>query len=257
MGLRSFRVVEFMTATRFIDDRLNADSSDVILDENESHHLMRVVRKQQGETIEIINGRGLKAFGAIGDFNGAKVRISIINVQYFPRIIPAISLAIGLPVHEHIFDAVLRGATELGATCIYPLTTSRSKKIPQSQIPSRIQRWNKIAGNACKQCDQVWFPQIMPPMKLSPFLEMIQSRDSLCLAGCEPSAENYPIPRELPDTNAREIIWTVGPEGGFSESEQDELLRNKVTFFRIGKLVVTSFVSCLAGLALLTIKYQN
>lgn len=112
-------------------------------------------------------------------------------------------------------DAVLRDATELGATAVVLVATARS--VPKVE-PARRARWQRIATEAARQCERGDRPEIAGPM---PLAEALARRDGgedglrLCL---DPRA-----PRTLREAAearpTRSAVVLIGPEGGLTGDE--------------------------------------
>jgi 16S rRNA (uracil1498-N3)-methyltransferase len=121
-------------------------------------------------------------------------------------------------------DAVVRDATELGATRILVVTTRRSVvKLDAARAAERQARWTRIAEQAARQCGRSDAPRIDPPC---PWAEAIERVNAL-----EPEAGKFvlweravePLAPALFTALAREAVlaFACGPEGGLEEAEVD------------------------------------
>jgi 16S rRNA (uracil1498-N3)-methyltransferase len=116
-------------------------------------------------------------------------------------------------------DAIVRDATELGATRIVAAATARSVvKLAESKKDDRRARWERIAREAARQCGRSDAPEVAGPLPWD-----------ASLATVEPDAARFflwesatqPLAPELAGALAGggPIAFAVGPEGGFSEEE--------------------------------------
>lgn len=111
-------------------------------------------------------------------------------------------------------DAVVRDATELGATAVLPARSERTVAARDSD--AALSRYRRIALEAARQCGRGDLPRLAPPR---PLLEVLGELDAPLKALLEPSAARDL--RELidPAPASTPVALVIGPEGGFSERE--------------------------------------
>ena len=119
---------------RFLAPDLNIAAAEVTLPAGESAHLTRVLRLREGDAVEVFDGRGALHAGVV---RTASPRASIVTVGAARTAAPEppapIIVAQAL-LKGDAMDAVLRDATVLGASTIWPMTTSRTN------VPARAAR---------------------------------------------------------------------------------------------------------------------
>src|SRR5207237_5897191 len=81
------------------------------------------------------------------------------------------------------FDVVVQKATELGASCVVPLITSRADvRIHNPEDAQKKQaRWQRIALEATKQCGRAKLIKIEAPISFAKFVARPPVNDELCL----------------------------------------------------------------------------
>jgi 16S rRNA (uracil1498-N3)-methyltransferase len=113
-------------------------------------------------------------------------------------------------------DAVVRDATELGATHVILTPTERAVvKIEEGKRVAKLERWRRIAEQAARQSGRGDPPSI----ELAPsFAAALASGAATAEARfvLDPRASE-PLGKKL--TSERATAFAVGPEGGFSEEE--------------------------------------
>lgn len=121
----------------------------------------------------------------------------------------------GLPKSEKL-ELLAQKLTELGVKRLVPVRMTRS--VAKLESMSRIDRLNKIAREAVKQCGRTQPMEITLPMDWPAALVEMKSQE-LMLAPWEraQSVRMGDIHREMPA--AHEIGILIGPEGGMEESE--------------------------------------
>lgn len=146
-------------------------------------------------------------------------------------------------------DAIVRDATELGATRVVLVETARSVvRLEGKRKDERRARLAKIAEEAARQCGRSDPPEVLGPMPLSEAVKQAAAGSRFVLA---PGAERS-LGRELlgqPEANRRPISFAVGPEGGFAPEELVALESFGFTRVSIGKFVLRTetVAACVLG----------
>ncbi|MBN1354963.1 16S rRNA (uracil(1498)-N(3))-methyltransferase [bacterium] len=246
-----------MTAVRFYCRHLGTCPVLIHLDAEESHHLMRVVRKQPGDTVEILDGQGRIAQGVVQRTMRNSASVEIHSMQMYESVHPEFHMAVALPRSEETFDMILKGCIQFSAAVFQPLFSSRSRKLNRSQIQRRLIRWKRIVVNSCKQCRQPWFPRILEPVEIDRYLDEPKAGDHLAFTGQEPGMTRQSS-GPVPDIRfPSRIIWLVGPEGGWSEREWDLIRQSGFRSLQISPFVLTTEMACIGGMAVLMERYME
>ncbi|MDG1481973.1 MAG: RsmE family RNA methyltransferase [Myxococcota bacterium] len=145
---------------RFLSLELPRPEQSLALDANVSHHILRVTGIAPGEAITLFDGQGgvcevvlngVEAGRALVRWSGTGAAV----------VLPQRWLLMGL-LKRSAFDSVIRMATELGVSAIWPVQLSRS--VPQG---GRLDRWERIAAAAAGQCGRTDIPEIQPARRLA------------------------------------------------------------------------------------------
>ena len=187
-----------------------------LIDGEEFSHLVHVMRKKAGDEIRIVDGEG-SAFDARIEEMKKKTASGKILRSLVQHNEPAleVTLAVGVLKNPSKFDFLVEKTTELGVRRIIPLMTERT-------IPShaKIDRWQKLALAAMKQCGRSFLPIVQPLTTLDELLESAAPVDLKIIAH-----EKIEMSEQLPvivTEQVRSMMLLVGPEGGFSESEVEQ-----------------------------------
>lgn len=154
----------------------------------------------------------------------------------------AVTLFQGLAKADKM-DAIVRDATELGATAIVPVRLARS--IPSSKSDAAIERWARVALEAARQCGRGDVPEIVAPMRLDEALA--RSTDVRCALA--PGAARSLHDEVAAATRTASFGLFIGPEGGFDESELAQLVERGVGLVRLGSFVMRTETAATAALA--------
>jgi 16S rRNA (uracil1498-N3)-methyltransferase len=130
--------------------------AEVILDETESKHAIRVLRLQNGNPVQIIDGKGGFYEAEISDANPKKCKL-VINKSHkeFGKRNFHLHIAIAPTKNIDRFEWFLEKATEIGIDEITPLLTSHSER-----KTINAERLEKILVSAMKQSLKAYLPQL-------------------------------------------------------------------------------------------------
>jgi 16S rRNA (uracil1498-N3)-methyltransferase len=191
-----------------------APGVEVVLEDEEAHHVLRVLRLHAGEPLSVFDGQGREWLGAIVRAGSGEVVVRL-EEERTDHVEPALPLLLvqGLCRPERL-EWVLEKATEIGARAIALASCERSEGPVPS--PERLARWRRILLEACKQSGRRRIPDLFGPMPLREAAALGTGTRVVLQPGARPLAEVVPA---RPDA----VALAVGPQGGFSEEEVDGL----------------------------------
>lgn len=179
-----------------------------------SSYLCRVLRLRAGDRFVAFDSEArTEADATIDEASADAARVTIAAVR--PAAVIALTpvrLVYALSKGDKV-DAVVRDATELGATEIFLAPSDHSVvKIDDGKRAAKIQRWERIAEEAARQCGRSDPPRIVLESAMRTALSKSHAGDSFIL---DPRATD-PLGRHL---RAGDVTFAIGPEGGFSAEE--------------------------------------
>lgn len=186
-------------------------------------HIYKVLRLKAGDKIVINDTRGNEYLGSIENVNKAAVDISILEkVQDSSESPIKITLFQGLPKSAKM-DYIVQKGTEIGINEIIPIITGRVVVKNEIGEYKKTDRWQRIALEACKQCKRSSIPKIASPIEFNELLELLKAFDTIVVP--YENEAGLGIKKMVSDLKhkAYNIAVIIGPEGGFEESEIDEL----------------------------------
>lgn len=183
-----------------------------ILPESDSQHCVRVLRMKEGDTLEVIDGRGHRYTCRLIEAHAKRAHVEIIEKQDVPLSWQNnITIAVAPTKHLDRMEWMVEKLTEIGVNRIIPLLCRYSER-----KELKIERLEKIAISAMKQSLKTVLPiiDVMTPIK-----DVItkQMYDQRFIAYCDTS-----IPRKLLSAEYRankDTLILIGPEGDFSTEE--------------------------------------
>jgi 16S rRNA (uracil1498-N3)-methyltransferase len=229
-----------MSRSRFIDGGAWQSGAELALSLEESHHLIHVMRLPAGAPIEVVDGAGRRAEAIVVSTSGGVARVRIGAIEQGP---PAsrVEIAFGIPKPAAL-EFILRRATEVGVAAFRPLVTRHSLRLAEWNE----RRWGKIVLEVCKQCQELWFPRLLPPQPLSAWLADRNAARALVLFDETDRAAHAAI-------SAQAAGWdlAVGPEGGWSPEELAQLRSSGALSYGLGRNRLRAEMAAVAGAVLI------
>ncbi len=148
-----------------------------------------------------------------------------------------ITLAFGIPKKPATLEWMLEKATELGVNVLQPLVTEHGQT---AHLP-KPERLQKILLEACEQSERWFFPELRAPIALEAALKT----DDLILAGDARQGQAFE-----PVAHAQNVTILIGPEGGFSPHELEQIEAAGAHLLKLGENVLRVETAALAFLAL-------
>lgn len=226
------------------------------LDADESHHLLHVLRAEDGRAVEITDGAGHLMTGVLVEREGKLARIEVQTVVEAQEEVapPRLTVACAV-VKGKRFEFLVEKAVELGAHRIVPLKCERGVIDPRD---GKVERWRGLVAGALKQSDRCWLPEITPLMTPA---AVVTTAEGPCFFGAVPldgeralsattAALRAAHRRAAGETAPSSLTILVGPEGDWSPEELSSL-RQTATAIDLGPHVLRSETAALAGLVAL------
>jgi 16S rRNA (uracil1498-N3)-methyltransferase len=200
----------------FYNAEITSKTTQVTFDKTESRHIVRVLRKNAGDTIYITNGYGQLFTSKIEIANDKKCLVFIVNVENFTKHWNYyLHIAIAPTKLNDRFEWFLEKATEIGIDEITPIICHHSeRKILKTD------RMEKIIHSAAKQSLKYHFPKLNEPISFNDFINST-FEGQLFIAHCEETNKKS-LKSVLKPTLKTTIL--IGPEGDFSPKEIEQSL---------------------------------
>jgi 16S rRNA (uracil1498-N3)-methyltransferase len=204
----------------------NISGSEIILDETESKHAVRVLRLQNGNLVEIIDGAGGFYKAQITDANPKKCRLIIVESQKeFGKRNFHLHVAIAPTKNIDRFEWFLEKATEIGIDEITPLLSSHSER--KIINPERLE---KILVSAMKQSLKAYLPKLN---EITPIKQLIVNNKSKYkyIAYCD-DIQKFHLKDAV--NRGQDTLVLIGPEGDFSLEEVNFAIENGFKVVSLG-----------------------
>ncbi|HNK28800.1 MAG TPA: RsmE family RNA methyltransferase [Ferruginibacter sp.] len=210
----------------FYKEDIAAGAEQVILDEDTSKHIVQVLRMQNGEQLQLTDGKGNLFTCVITDNNRKRCALKTMHQSRMPDAGSRISIAISLLKNTSRFEWFLEKATEIGVSEIIPLVCSRTEK-----TAFKYDRMKSILVSAMLQSQQCWLPRLHEPAKFSELVPAALQQQKL-IAHCEETGEKKQLSTLQPFSASTIIL--IGPEGDFTPEEVQLALENNFSAVALG-----------------------
>jgi 16S rRNA (uracil1498-N3)-methyltransferase len=222
-------------------------STSLTLDERDSHYLLHVLRKQQGDSLQALDTDQWICRITLEN-NTSPLQIHIDRLEQLQTKTQGIILLQGLPRGKK-WDQILRQSVEIGVHSIFPLLSENSQiRIEEKEYIQKKQRWEKIIREAAQQSGTLFPPQLHEPSKLKFALKALPQDSRKAIVFHEKPLEDrklYDMLRDQPQW----VIVAVGPEGGFSPIEIDLFKQEGFVPYRFNTGVLRAETAAIFGLA--------
>ena len=200
----------------FWTDRIEAGHC--FLGEEESAHCVRVLRHREGDNVCVIDGAGTMYECVLSQASpkAAVARIEKANPGWGSHPY-RLEMAVCPTKNIDRYEWFVEKATEVGADRFVPVIGEHSER-----KVLKTERLRRIVLSAAKQSLKAAVPEIAEPLTVKEFIASVADSPALKMIACCFEDESHPrtsVMQALSDTDRREYIVLIGPEGDFSREE--------------------------------------
>ena len=226
----------------FYNGTFGGIGDELLLDPTESYHLAKVLRREVGDSVEILNGNGGRAKVKCLVICDKEVRVQITKISNEQKIEPEITMVLAMTKGGR-WEEQIKPLTELGVARISPILSDRTEiKQGISGFDKKVAKWEKLALEASKQSGNPWLPQIDHPLSFDGYLTHYSG--NLLVAGLAPNLS----PMQFKSEN-KLLSILIGPEGGWTDREEELLQEKGAQFFTLGRYTLRAETAALTALA--------
>ncbi|MDI9638203.1 16S rRNA (uracil(1498)-N(3))-methyltransferase [Kamptonema cortianum] len=193
----------------YVNFPLNS-AKEVALEEAQSHYLQKVMRLRVGDRVLLFNGKEGEWLAEIREFKKKQTQLGILS----QTAVQSSELDLWMlfsPLKPKRQEFLVEKATELGATCLWPVQCERTS-IPRINL----EKMSFHSREAAEQCGRLTLPEVKSLTSLRKVLKEWPEERHL-LFGDE--TLTAPSLNEISLDKSKKYAFLVGPEGGFSPQE--------------------------------------
>ncbi|HHX2535404.1 TPA: 16S rRNA (uracil(1498)-N(3))-methyltransferase [Neisseria subflava] len=227
----------------YVDFALSPDSV-VELPDNVVRHL-NVLRVKNTEEIVLFNGNG-KAYPALPEvLEKRRASVRILREETTDNESPLnITLVQAVSAAERM-DFTLQKSVELGVAEIRPVISERCVvRLSGERAEKRVARWQEIVVSACEQSGRNIVPKVLPLTTYAQALQQLPQETAKLLMSLNRA-------QKLSDVQPQsgKVVFMVGPEGGWTEKEEQQAFDAGFQSVTLGKRVLRTETASLAAIA--------
>ncbi len=218
----------------------------LIIEGDEYHHLLHVMRKIIGDELFVADGEGVMYRVKIASISSSETTCDILErMPNYNEPSRELILVQAILKNPNRMDWIIEKATELGVHEIFPVIMERT-----IAVKNKIDRWKHIALAAMKQSVRCKLPEIH---EVSFFHDVISRFSSSHVFLCHEKSDDRTIKsvmENIYDNNP--IVLCIGPEGGFGEDEIDLARNVGAKILSLGSTRLRSETAAIVALARMT-----
>lgn len=220
----------------------------VVVRGDRAGYLRDVLRLKPGAPIEVFDGEGMIYAAKLEQWVGDDAELTLGEGVARPFTGATITLLQGLPKADKL-ELVIQKAVELGVRRVVPVACERSiVKLDAKKAVERVQRWQKIADEASRQCKRADVAEIGDVVALDKLLAAAPlAGERRLLLDEEETALRM---RDALGSPAAHWVLLVGPEGGFTREEVAAAKRAGFQTVTLGPRILRTETAGLAAISI-------
>lgn len=177
----------------------------------------------------LFDGCGREVDGRIRSVSDVSLEVEVTgNVRKKSGSRSALTLVVATPKGARA-DWLVEKTAELGVNALWWLTTERGTVTPGE---GKLARWRRKAAAAAKQAGRAWIMNVEPPRTIAEVMQYLDKNKYILYGDLK--SESRPLVEILSELREKkasssapeeEILVFIGPEGGFSSDEHEEIER--------------------------------
>jgi 16S rRNA (uracil1498-N3)-methyltransferase len=202
----------------FFHPEISEDSQQVTFPRDESKHIVKVLRKIEGDILYLTNGKGFLFETKIISANHNNCSVKVLSAKKQKPAPYRLHLAVAPTKMNDRYEWFLEKATEIGVHEITPIICEHSER-----KVVKLNRFERVLQSAVKQSLNTYFPILNEAITFSDFLQE-QKEGQRFIAHCEEGKGKQSLKGSLQKNS--DIIILIGPEGDFSPEEIKKALND-------------------------------
>lgn len=237
----------------FVEDN-QIENNEIKIMNDDLKHISNVLRMRIGEEILITNKNTAETYKcSIKEINKNEAVCTIIEKEENDTE-PSIKVDIfqGIPKSDKM-ETIIQKSVELGVNKIFPISMKNCVAKIKDDIKKQ-ERWQKISEAAAKQSKRNIIPSIEKSVDMKYLCSKINEYD-LVLVAYE-NEDKKTIKDILKNNKVEKIAIVVGPEGGLTEKEVEELIKCGAKAVSLGKRILRTETAPIAMLSMIMYEYD-
>lgn len=210
----------------------------------EHHHLAHVMRVAEGEEIELVNGRGALAKACLVRSGRQEAETMVHQIFFEPPVKNRVIIAQAMPKLNRL-EFILEKCTELGMDELWLFRGEKSEKREVSD--NQLQRMESITIAAMKQSGRLYLPHLFVKDHFTKWQGKLAEN---CYFGdVLPDAPSFLS--VLKNKRQGDVLFFIGPEAGFSASEETALKKFDVKGVKLHRNILRTDTASIVALSMI------
>lgn len=233
--------------TRFLVPEIPAPGQTIELSEH-ARGVAAVLRLKSGETVVLLDGRGSWGKASLLEVGSKRLLASVESKTCATPADRSIRLIQGIPKLDKA-EWIIQKTTELG---VHRLTFVGSERSIPVKKPRILERWKKIAEEACRQSGCLYLPEIQLSSSLEEAFEG-EAEAGFCVLCDEHEVGNniLSVLEKWPPTAS--LTLAVGPEGGWTPSEAQKFREKRYVSVSLGENTLRTETAATVAVAIASV----
>ncbi|NHM06790.1 16S rRNA (uracil(1498)-N(3))-methyltransferase [Flavobacterium sp. CYK-4] len=210
----------------FYNPEIDSSTLSFNFDREESKHIIKVLRKKEGDKLFVTNGLGFLFVVEITIASDSKCSVKIVETQQAEPSKFNLHLAVAPTKMNDRYEWFLEKVTEIGVAEITPIICEHSER-----KVVKTDRLEKILVSAMKQSKQFYLPKLNEAVSFKAFINQ-PYEGQLLIAHCEETDKKTLKNILKPNLD---VTILIGPEGDFSSKEIEQALEKKFVPVSLGQ----------------------
>lgn len=244
----------FVNDENVVENKINILGTDV-------NHIKNVLRLKKDDEIQICNQKTHENYICkILNIENNCIQTEILKkIEALAEGNIELHIFQGLPKADKM-ELIIQKGTELGVSKFIPVSFKRSiVKLSGKDEIKKIERWQKIAEVAAKQCHRDLVPEVKNIITVKNICHLISEYD-IVLVAYEEELQNYIKNELLKIKNTKEklkIAVVIGPEGGIEKEEVEILKEAGAKIISLGKRILRTETVALQTASIIMYELEN
>lgn len=211
-------------------------------------HIQRVLRMRAGEEITVCDLNGYDYKSVITSVSASQVCFRVKNkLKSCSEPSVSVTLYMSLPKGDKL-ELIVQKSVELGIERIVPVLSARCVSRPDAKSAAKkIERYNKIAYEAAKQCGRAKIPIVED---ITDFKTAVKSAGQSELSLLFYEKGGSPV-NDIVYEKPKSVAFFIGSEGGFDESEAKLAEECSVKIASLGPRILRCETAAIAALSII------
>ncbi len=237
-----------MTRRRWIADEVSGNRAALV--GSHANHLAHVLRARIGQEFDIATPESVRR-GSVTSIADGRVEFEL-GEAIAATAMPSLTLMLSVFKFDRMEWAIEKCA-ELGTARIVPVIAQHTKSHLATAALKRVDRWQRVARQACEQSRRASVLEISQPVKLKDALSMAPGM-RIVLAESEQEVMLKHVLQTQPP--AGELTLALGPEGGWTQTELKLFREGGWIFASLGSTILRAETAAIAATAIALAELQ-